>query len=86
MTPARVLVRDLVAIARADGARRIEVPVNQHAVAFYMKIGFVLGHDVEIRFGPALRMCVSDGLTGAVGGAGHQGPGWWAPAAAGRGA
>jgi ribosomal protein S18 acetylase RimI-like enzyme len=52
----RALVRDLIAIARRGGARRVEVTANQHALAFYEKAGFVVGHEVETRFGPAPRM------------------------------
>jgi len=52
----RALVDDLVAMARSRGIRRIEVTANQHARAFYAKVGFVAGHDVLTRFGPAPRM------------------------------
>jgi GNAT superfamily N-acetyltransferase len=52
----RALVRDLIAIARRGGARRVEVTANQHALAFYEKAGFAVGHEVETRFGPAPRM------------------------------
>jgi GNAT superfamily N-acetyltransferase len=52
----RALVEDLVAMARRCGIRRIEVTANPHAQAFYAKVGFVAGHDVLTRFGPAPRM------------------------------
>lgn len=52
----RALVLDLIAIARGRGARRVEVTANQHALAFYEKAGFVVGYEVETRFGPAPRM------------------------------
>jgi GNAT superfamily N-acetyltransferase len=52
----RALVLDLIAIARGRGVRRVEVTANQHALAFYEKAGFVAGHEVETRFGPAPRM------------------------------
>jgi GNAT superfamily N-acetyltransferase len=52
----RELVRDLIAVARGRGVRRVEVTANQHALAFYAKAGFVAGHNVETRFGPAPRM------------------------------
>lgn len=52
----RALVLDLIAIARGRGVRRVEVTANQHALAFYEKAGFVVGHKVKTRFGPALRM------------------------------
>jgi N-acetylglutamate synthase-like GNAT family acetyltransferase len=53
---ARTLMQDLVAMARGQGARRVEVTANQHASAFYADAGFVLGHEVQTRFGPAPRM------------------------------
>ncbi len=52
----RALVLDLIAIARGRGVRRVEVTANQHALAFYEKAGFAVGHEVETRFGPAPRM------------------------------
>jgi GNAT superfamily N-acetyltransferase len=52
----RALVLDLLTIARGRGVRRVEVTANQHALAFYEKAGFVVGHEVETRFGPAPRM------------------------------
>ena len=52
----RALVLDLIAIARGREVRRIEVTANQHALAFYERSGFVVGHQVETRFGPAPRM------------------------------
>lgn len=52
----RALVLDLIEIARGRGARRVEVTANQHASGFYEKAGFLVGHEVETRFGPAPRM------------------------------
>jgi len=52
----RALVLDLIKIARGRGLRRLEVTANQHAVAFYEKVGFVARHQVETSFGPAPRM------------------------------
>ncbi len=52
----RALVLDLIAIARGRGAGRVGVTANQHALAFYEQVGFVAGHEVETRFGPAPRM------------------------------
>jgi GNAT superfamily N-acetyltransferase len=52
----RALVLDLIAIAGRRGAGRVEVTANQHALAFYERVGFVAGHEVETRFGPAPRM------------------------------
>jgi GNAT superfamily N-acetyltransferase len=52
----RSLVLDLFAIARGGGVRRVEVTANQHALGFYAKAGFAVGHNVETMFGPAPRM------------------------------
>ena len=52
----RALVLDLIAIARSRGARRVEVTANEHALAFYERVGFAAGHETETRFGPAPRM------------------------------
>ena len=52
----RALVEDLVAMARSRGIRRIEVTANEHARAFYTRVGFVAGRDALTRFGPAPRM------------------------------
>ena len=50
------LVEDVVATARRNGVRRIEVTANPHANAFYRHVGFVQGHDSETRLGGAPRM------------------------------
>ena len=50
------LVEDLVATARRNGVRRIEVTANPHANSFYRRVGFVQGHDSETRLGGAPRM------------------------------
>lgn len=50
------LILDVVEIARKQGALRIEVTANEHALGFYEKSGFVFDREVETRFGPALRM------------------------------
>ena len=63
----RALVLDLIAIARGQGIRRVEVTANQHALAFYEKAGFVVDHEVTTMFGPAPRM--RRDLTPAGGGA-----------------
>jgi GNAT superfamily N-acetyltransferase len=52
----RALVLDLIAIARGQGIRRVEVTANQHALAFYEKTGFVVDREVTTMFGPAPRM------------------------------
>ena len=52
----RALVLDLIAIARGHGAGRVGVTANQHALAFYERVGFVVDGEVETRFGPAPRM------------------------------
>jgi GNAT superfamily N-acetyltransferase len=50
------LVRDVAGIALDRGARRVEVTANQHARAFYVKVGFVADGYVQTTFGPAVRM------------------------------
>src|SRR5271166_3579366 len=52
----RALVLDLIADARARGIRRVDVTANQHALAFYEKLSFVVDHEVETMFRPAPRM------------------------------
>jgi GNAT superfamily N-acetyltransferase len=52
----RALVQDVVETARHRGAARVEVTANQHARAFYVKVGFVVDDYVQTTFGPALRM------------------------------
>jgi GNAT superfamily N-acetyltransferase len=52
----RALVLDVAAIARARGARKVEVTANQHARAFYTGVGFVGAGYVQTTFGPAVRM------------------------------
>jgi hypothetical protein len=49
-------VLDVVAHARNEGIRRIEVTANQHALVFYGKAGFIADHEVQTRFGPGIRM------------------------------
>ena len=39
-----------------QGIGRVEVTANQHALAFYEKVGFVLYREDTTRFGPAPRM------------------------------
>jgi GNAT superfamily N-acetyltransferase len=52
----RELVVDAVGTARRQGAPRMEVTANGHALGFYEKAGFVLEGVVETRFGPGSRM------------------------------
>jgi GNAT superfamily N-acetyltransferase len=52
----RALVQDIAAITRERGAHRVEVTANQHARAFYAKVGFVADGYVQTTFGPAVRM------------------------------
>jgi GNAT superfamily N-acetyltransferase len=53
---ARSLVDDVVAWARATGARRIGVDGNPHARGFYEAVGFVVEGEVSTEFGPGLRL------------------------------
>jgi ribosomal protein S18 acetylase RimI-like enzyme len=52
----RALVLDVVASARRDGFERINLTANEHALAFYESLGFVVNGVVETRFRPAPRM------------------------------
>lgn len=52
----RRLVVDALATARRQGASRMEVTANGHALGFYEKAGFVVEGLVETRFGPGSRM------------------------------
>ena len=50
------LIADAVAFAIEQGHGSLEVTANPHALRFYASEGFVVGHEVETRFGPAPRM------------------------------
>jgi len=50
------LVLDAEAVARSRGATRVEVTANDHALAFYLQVGFVAGGRVETQFGAGTRM------------------------------
>lgn len=52
----RALVADVIATARDQGAGRVEVTANPHALVFYEKVGFVFDCGVMTRFGPGLRL------------------------------
>jgi len=52
----RALVADAVAALQAEGAERLEVSANSHALTFYESVGFVADGTVETRFGPTPRM------------------------------
>jgi GNAT superfamily N-acetyltransferase len=52
----RALVADLVTQARARGVRRVEVTANEHALAFYVKVGFVIDGEAPTRFRSAPRL------------------------------
>jgi ribosomal protein S18 acetylase RimI-like enzyme len=52
----RRLVEDAVDIAVNRGVARLEVTANPHALAFYLRVGFVIDHEVETRFGTGVRM------------------------------
>ena len=52
----RTLVLDAIVTARAQGLKRIEVTANDHALAFYRRMGFVLDGTVATDFGPGSRM------------------------------
>jgi len=53
---ARALIADALALARADGAGRIETVANPRAEGFYARLGFTVMGRAETQFGPANRM------------------------------
>src|SRR5689334_7730673 len=55
----RQLVEDATRIARKQGAKRIDVVANPHAVAFYAAVGFRPAGEAHTRFGPAPRMSLT---------------------------
>jgi GNAT superfamily N-acetyltransferase len=52
----RALIVDAVANARALRVPRIEVTANDHALPFYLRVGFVVDGVSQTRLGPAHRM------------------------------
>lgn len=52
----RCLVDDALAIARKTRAERVDVTANDHALAFYQALGFVIDGLTETPFGPAHQM------------------------------
>ena len=52
----RQLVDDTAHTAVNRGLGRLEVAANPHALAFYLRVGFVVDHEVSTRFGPGVRM------------------------------
>ena len=51
-----LLVHDVVVWARAHGAQRVDVVANPNALGFYEKVGFRVLGQVQMQFGPGLRM------------------------------
>ena len=60
---ARELILDAASTARLRGARRIEVTANDHALDFYLNVGFVRDGVIETQFGPGIRMHLDVGPT-----------------------
>lgn len=52
----RALVVDATGVAGSQGATRVEVTANGHALAFYEVVGFVVDGVTETQFGPGHRM------------------------------
>lgn len=50
------LLLDVEAVARSSGATQVEVTANDHALAFYLQVGFVAGPRVQTQFGAGTRM------------------------------
>jgi GNAT superfamily N-acetyltransferase len=57
----RRLVAGAADLARAAGARRLDVTANPDALDFYLRVGFAAGDEVSTRFGPGRRMSLSLG-------------------------
>ncbi len=55
----RALIADALAIARAQGAVRLETVANPRAEGFYGKMGFAVIGQAQTQFGPARRMGIS---------------------------
>ena len=51
-----ILVADAVALARRDGAVRLEVTGNPHAIRFYTAVGFERVGEVATELGPGIRL------------------------------
>ena len=50
------LIADMAERSREEGASRVEVTANPHAMAFYLHAGFLGAGEVETAFGPGTRM------------------------------
>jgi ribosomal protein S18 acetylase RimI-like enzyme len=57
------LVNDAITVAAANGAARIEVTANGHALEFYQAAGFVLDGVTQTQFGAGHRMHLDVVLT-----------------------
>jgi GNAT superfamily N-acetyltransferase len=53
---ARALMNNVAAQAAAEGVTRVEVTANEHALEFYLAVGFIADGSAETEFGPGLRM------------------------------
>ena len=53
---ATALVSRIAEVLRAQGAERVEVTANPHALAFYRAVGFIDGGVAETDFGVAPRL------------------------------
>ena len=56
---ATALVKRIAGVVRAQGAERLEVTANAHALAFYTAAGFVDCGVSDTEFGPARRMVLA---------------------------
>lgn len=50
------LIDDAVAVARGLGVAYVDVTANEHAMAFYVSVGFVPHGEASTTFGPAPRL------------------------------
>ena len=53
---ARALIQAIASQAAAEGATRVEVTANEHALGFYRAAGFVVDGSADTEFGAGLRM------------------------------
>ena len=58
---ARTLMKSVAAQAVAEGVTRVEVTANEHALEFYLAVGFIPDGPADTEFGPGLRMHLDTG-------------------------
>ena len=53
---ARALMQSITVEAVSEGVTRVEVTANEHALGFYLAVGFVVDGTADTEFGSGLRM------------------------------